>query len=137
MYYNVKRLFAPLIFPSLLIILSMLIGWQWDRMLFHADIDNELTAFILISPLIPYVLFVIVIILGARSNNSGLILCTIILTISYFILEVTADTGSTYRTDLSIDGEVTFDINFDLGLEGKEPLIISGNLFIFLILCFW
>ena len=90
MYYNVKRLFAPLIFPSLLIILSMLIGWQWDRMLFHADIDNELTAFILISPLIPYVLFVIVIILGARSNNSGLILCTIILAISYFILNLSA-----------------------------------------------
>ncbi len=86
MYYNVKRLFAPLIFPSLLIILSMIIGWQWDRMLFHADIDNQLTAFIVIFPLVPYLLFVIVAILGARSNNSGLILCTIILTISYFIL---------------------------------------------------
>ncbi|MCK5050787.1 MAG: GGDEF domain-containing protein [Candidatus Cloacimonetes bacterium] len=90
MYYNVKRLFAPLIFPSLLIILSMIIGWQWDRMLFHADIDNELTAFIVIFPLIPYLLFVIVAILGVRSNNSGLILCTIILTISYFILNLSS-----------------------------------------------
>jgi hypothetical protein len=47
----------------------------------------------------------------------------------YFILEVAADMGSTYRTDLSIEGDVTFDINFDMGIEGKEPLIISGNLF--------
>lgn len=88
MYYNAKRLFAPLIFPSLLIILSMIIGWQWDRMLSHADIDNELTAFIVIFPLIPYLLFAIVAILGTRSNNSGLIMCTIILTISYFSLNL-------------------------------------------------
>lgn len=88
MYYNVKRLFAPLIFPSLLIILSMIIGWQWDRMLSYADIDIELSAFIVIFPLVPYLLFAIVVILGTRSNNSGLILCTIILTISYYILNL-------------------------------------------------
>ncbi len=86
MYYNTKRLFAPLIIPSFLIILSMIIGWQWDRMLLQANIDNELTAFIVIFPLIPYLLFAIVAILGIRSNNSGLILITFILSICYFAL---------------------------------------------------
>ncbi|MDP8203236.1 MAG: GGDEF domain-containing protein [Candidatus Tenebribacter mawsonii] len=86
MYYNVRRLLAPLIIPSLLIILSMVISWQWDTMLHQADFDNELTAFIVIFPLIPYLLFSIVAILGIRSNNSGLILCTIILAGSYFVL---------------------------------------------------
>ncbi|MBT5420262.1 MAG: diguanylate cyclase [Candidatus Cloacimonetes bacterium] len=86
MYYNVRRLLAPLIFPSFIIILSMIINWQWNSMLQHANFDNELTAFIVISPLIPYFLFIIVAILGIRSKNYGLILCTIVLAGSYLIL---------------------------------------------------
>ena len=86
MYYTTKRLFAPLIIPSLLIILSMIIGWQWDRMLMQANYDNELTAFIVIFPIVPYLLFAIVALLAARSNNFGLILVTFILSLGYFIL---------------------------------------------------
>ncbi len=55
-------------------------------MLQHANFDNELTAFIVIFPQIPYLLFITVAILGIRSNNYGLILCTLILSGSYFIL---------------------------------------------------
>lgn len=86
MYYNVKRLLAPLIIPSLLIILAMIISWQWGNLLQLANFDDELNAFIVIFPLIPYLLFAVIAILGIRSNNSGLILCTILLIISYFIL---------------------------------------------------
>jgi len=86
LYYTAKKLFAPLIIPSLLILLSMIIGWQWDRMLQYASYDNELTAFIVIFPLIPYLLFAVVAILAARSNNFGLILITFILSLGYFIL---------------------------------------------------
>ena len=64
----------------------MIIGWQWDRMLLHANYDNELTAFIVIFPLVPYLLFAIVALLAARSNNLGLILITFILSLSYYIL---------------------------------------------------
>ncbi len=91
MYYTAKKLFAPLIIPSLLILLSMIIGWQWDRMLLQASYDNELTAFIVIFPLVPYLLFVIVAILAARSNNLGLILITFILSLGYFILTHSSD----------------------------------------------
>jgi hypothetical protein len=69
----------------------MIIGWQWDRMLQYASYDNELTAFIVIFPLVPYLLFAVVAILAARSNNLGLILITFILSLAYFILIHSSD----------------------------------------------
>ncbi len=96
MYKSTKRLFNPLIIPSLLIALSIIIGWQWDRMITQADIDNELSAFIVIFPLIPYILFSIIAMLGIRSKNLGLIFLTMILTSSYFILENTSLSPGVY-----------------------------------------
>jgi len=101
LYKGTKKLFNPLIIPGLLILLSVIIGWQWDRMITQADIDNELSAFIVIFPLIPYLLFSIIAMLGIRSKNFGLIFLTIILTIGYFILENTSLSPGIYSNSVT------------------------------------
>jgi len=98
LYYNVKRLLAPLIIPSILIILAMLSNWQWDNMLQMANFDNELNAFIVIFPLIPYLLMIIISILALRSKNSGLLLCTILLIGSYYILNHSVKNSQDFDT---------------------------------------
>jgi len=85
LYFKVKRLFVPLVIPFILIILSMVIGWQWDKMLVNISSDTEIRAFIIIFPLIPYLLFAIIAILGIRSNNTDLIIISFILSYGYYI----------------------------------------------------
>ena len=136
MYYNAKKLFAPLIIPSILIFFSIIISWQWDRMLLQANIDNELSAFIIILPLIPYFLFAIVAILGARSKNTGLIFITIILSISYFILPHSAE-GYVVNSNLFTPRIISFLLPINLLLFsfiGKKRLkFVIISLFIILI----
>lgn len=74
----------------------MIIGKQWDQMLLQKDICSELSAFIVIFPLIPYLLFAIIVILGIRSNNIDLILITLILSIGYYILNLVAVNHNVY-----------------------------------------
>jgi len=98
LYYNFKKLINPLIIPSILIFSSLIFSWYWDRILLQANIDNELSAFIVIFPFFPYILFAIVAMLGARSKNLGLILISIILSICYFILTNSLDSNETYSS---------------------------------------
>ena len=42
-------------------------------------------------------------------------------------LKVATANGPSYRTEISGDVEVTFDINFDLCIDGKPPIIVSGS----------
>lgn len=83
MYYNARRLLFPLITPLLLILFSMIVVWQWPQ--FSGKINNtsELSAFLVIFPLMPFFLFAFTAILGWRSNNTGLILISVILIAAY------------------------------------------------------
>ena len=105
-------------------------------MLLQANIDNELTAFIVILPLIPYFLFAIVAILGARSKNSGLILITIILSISYFILPHSTE-GIVVNSNFIIPRIISFLLPINLLLFsfiGKKRLkLVIVYLFLILI----
>jgi len=136
LYYNFKKLINPLIIPCILIFFSIIISWQWDRMLLQANIDNELSAFIIILPLIPYFLFVIVAILGVRSKNSGLILITIILSISYFILPHSTE-GNVVNSNFIILRIISFLLPINLLLFsfiGKKRLkLVIVYLFLILI----
>ncbi|MCF7858122.1 MAG: GGDEF domain-containing protein [Candidatus Cloacimonetes bacterium] len=86
MYYNIKRLLAPLIIPSLLVILAMVLGWQWDKLFTQSDIGEEISAFIIIFPYLPYLLLAIVAVLGLRSKNPDLTMIPLLLILSYFLL---------------------------------------------------
>ena len=135
MDYNSKKFFAPLIIPSVLVFFSIIISWQWDRMLLQANIDNELTAFIVIFPLIPYLLFVIVAILGARSKNSGLILITIILSISYSMLPHSTE-GNLINSNFVIPRIISFLLPINLLLFSFIEIkrLKSVIIYLFLIL---
>jgi len=84
LYYNARRLLIPLITPLLLILFSMIVVWQWPQFSGKMDNTSELSAFLIIFPLLPFFLFAFIAILGWRSNNTGLILISIILIIAYF-----------------------------------------------------
>ncbi len=81
-----KRNLYPFIIPTLLIILSVTTLWKWPDVMQKVNQIKELRAFLVILPVMPYAVFCIGILMGWRYNNTGLVLASFILALSYFTL---------------------------------------------------
>lgn len=84
--FSIKRTVYPFIIPALLIILSATMLWKWPDIIQKVNEIKELRAFLLILPVIPYAVFCIGILMGWRYNNTGLVMASFILALSYFTL---------------------------------------------------
>lgn len=71
--------------PIFIVAVSSVILWAWPFILKKLYDIREIKAFLVILPLLPYVLFFFVILLGWRYNNTGLVLTAFILALSYFV----------------------------------------------------
>ncbi|MCF8068805.1 MAG: GGDEF domain-containing protein [Desulfobacterales bacterium] len=83
MLFSLKRLFLYLITPSLLILFSLLLLFKWPDIFSNPSGGKEFKALLIILPVLPYVIFVALGIMGSRYNNLGLILSSAVLAISY------------------------------------------------------
>ena len=87
-FYN-KRMTYPLILPGVLIVLSAILVWKWPDLTTQGEGVKEIGAFILILPQLPYVLFTVVVVLGWRFGNSGIILTSLLFGLLYFAVSNT------------------------------------------------
>lgn len=83
MQISVRRLINPFITPLIIFVLATAATLKWGNITQLEQPAAELSAFLIIFPLVPYLLFTIIILLGLRSNNSGIIFVSILLVFSY------------------------------------------------------
>jgi len=84
--FSIRRKIYPFVVPILLIILSAITIWKWPDLTRGVKEFKELKALFIILPIMPYAIFSIGILMGLRYNNSGLILSSFSLALSYFAL---------------------------------------------------
>ena len=84
MLFRFKRTIYPLIVPACLIILSALVIWKWPDLMEKVSGMKEVKAALVILPVLPYVVFFIGIIMGWRYENTGMMLTSLTLAVSYF-----------------------------------------------------
>ena len=80
-----KRNIYPFILPLFILLLSSLVLWKWPYLLNKVNHIREIKAFLVILPLLPYAICFVVILMGWRYNNIGLILTSFLLVLSFFI----------------------------------------------------
>jgi diguanylate cyclase (GGDEF)-like protein len=83
----------PLIIPAVLIVLSTLVVWRWPSLVNKVSQVEELKAFLVILPVLPYAICVLGIIMGWRYGNSGMMLASFVLAASYFVFSRFAPTN--------------------------------------------
>lgn len=83
--FSFKRIIYPFILPVLLIVISTVTLWQWPSLMNKASNIKEIRAFLVILPVMPYIVFSAVVLMGWRYNNAGLILISLTLALSYFV----------------------------------------------------
>lgn len=96
-----KKLIYPLIIPSILILLSGLLVLRWPYLLQRAKDVNEVRAFLVLLPLLPYVFFSIAVIIGWNLNSIGAVLASSVLTILYFEIGKTGTVNLQSRDPVS------------------------------------
>ena len=86
MFFRFKRTIYPLIVPAGLIIFSALVIWKWPDLMQKVNGVKEVKAVLVILPVLPYVVFFIGIIMGWRYDNTGMMLASLTLAVSYLAL---------------------------------------------------
>jgi len=86
MFFRFKRTIYPLIIPAGLIIFSALVIWKWPDLMQKVNGVKEVKAVLVILPVLPYVVFFIGIIMGWRYDNTGMMLASLTLAMSYLAL---------------------------------------------------
>jgi diguanylate cyclase (GGDEF)-like protein len=81
----VKRIVYPLIIPTVLIVLSAIVVWKWPDLVQKVNQVKELKAFLVILPVLPYVVCALGIVMGWRYGNSGMMLSSFVLAVSYLV----------------------------------------------------
>lgn len=81
----VKRIVYPLIIPTVLVILSALVIWKWPDLVQKVNQVKELRALLVILPVLPYAVCALGMIMGWRYGNSGMMLASLVLAISYIV----------------------------------------------------
>jgi diguanylate cyclase (GGDEF)-like protein len=79
----IKSFVKPFIIPLLLLVIATIATLKWGDFTEIQNPSAKLRAFIVIFPIIPYLLFIVTILLGLRSNNSGIVLVSILIMFSY------------------------------------------------------
>jgi diguanylate cyclase (GGDEF)-like protein len=83
--YSVKRICYQLIGPIVLILVSLMIVWTWPGIQAMFKSTKELKAFLILLPMLPYIIFSIGALMGWRYNNMGLVIGSCVLGLSYYI----------------------------------------------------
>jgi diguanylate cyclase (GGDEF)-like protein len=86
MLFRFKRIIYPLIVPAGLIIFSALVIWKWPYLTQKVSGVKEFKALLVILPILPYVVFSLGIIMGWRYDNTGMMLASLTLAVSYLAL---------------------------------------------------
>jgi diguanylate cyclase (GGDEF)-like protein len=94
---RLRRTFYPLILPFILIILSSVLVWRWDKLLVLVSDTNKVNAFLIVLPIFPNIIMYLGILMGWRYNNAGLMLASIVLVLSY--TGVTMDANNYYTPE--------------------------------------
>ena len=81
-----RQIICLLIVPAVLILLSGLIVWKWNEITHKINDINELKAFMVLLPVLPYAIFFVGIIMGWRYNNTPMVLALFTIGLSYLIL---------------------------------------------------
>jgi len=81
--FSLKRLFLYLITPSILIIFSLILLFKWPGLFLNPSGGKEFKALLIILPVLPYIIFAVLGVMGSRYNNLGLILSSAVLAVSY------------------------------------------------------
>ncbi|MBW1742917.1 MAG: GGDEF domain-containing protein [Deltaproteobacteria bacterium] len=81
----IKRIVYPLIIPTVLIILSAVVIWKWPSLVQRVNEVKELRALLVILPVLPYAVCALGIVMGWRYGNSGMMLASFVLAISYLV----------------------------------------------------
>lgn len=84
--YTIRRIFTPLIVPAVLIALAATIVGKWSSVLVMIHELDEFWAFLVISPILPYVFLLGGFVIGWRYNNAGLVCTTMTLAMAYYAL---------------------------------------------------
>ncbi len=80
-----KRIIFQLAVPVVFLLFSVLLIWQWAELVTYMSKEKELHALLTILPTLPYLFFSLLIVLGWRYNNAGLIFSSLALSCSYFV----------------------------------------------------
>lgn len=83
---NIKRIFSPLILPTIFIALAAIIVSKWSGVLVIIHESQEFWAFLVIIPWLPYAFLLAGFIMGWRYNNAGLVCSTLTLAMAYYAL---------------------------------------------------
>lgn len=81
---NIKRIFSPLILPTIFIALAAIIISKWSGVLVIIHESQEFWAFLVIIPWLPYAFLTGGFIMGWRYNNAGLVCSTLTLALAYY-----------------------------------------------------
>lgn len=85
MLFRAKRIVYPFIIPAILILLSAFVVWKWPDLAHRVSQVKELKALLAILPILPYAICSIGIIMGWRYGNTGMMLASVALGISYLV----------------------------------------------------
>jgi diguanylate cyclase (GGDEF)-like protein len=88
-----KRVTYQLAVPVVLLVLSVILIWQWAGLASYMSKEKELHALLTILPALPYLLFAVLIVMGWRYNNAGLIFASLVLGGGYFAFSLSAGHG--------------------------------------------
>ncbi len=81
-----KRTLYPFILPALIVVISALLVWTWPGLIKKAISFKEIKALLIVLPLLPYLVCLIVALMGCRYHNAGLILLSLAVALCYFVL---------------------------------------------------
>ena len=80
---SIRKLSKPFIIPLILLVLATIATFKWGGFSSSENPSAELKAFFVIFPIVPNLLFIVTILLGLRSNNTGIIFISVLLMFSY------------------------------------------------------
>ncbi len=132
-----KKLIYPLILPAILILLSGLLVLRWSYLLQRAKDINEIRAFLVLLPLLPYVFFSIAIIIGWNLNSMGVVLASCVLIILYFEIGKTGTVNLQSKEPISaVSAAIAFllPLNFIFFATLRKQKLLNRNTIYFLIL---
>jgi diguanylate cyclase (GGDEF)-like protein len=139
MLLRVKRIVYPLSIPAVFIIFSALIIWKWPHLVHKVNQIKELKALLVLLPVLPYAICFTAIIMGWRYGNTGMMLASFALVISYMVVSRFDPSNLPEGlTGPSLPAAVAFLFPLNLAvfamLTKRRIFTSTGILFVFLVL---
>ncbi len=103
-----KRTIYPLILPTTILILAVVLIWQWDKILLMIGDGKQIHTVLLILPVIPYFILSAGFFMGWRYHNAGLMLASLMLGLAYVALATIAIGPVRTSANLSVSQAIGF-----------------------------